>query len=122
AIDNLDLVIAVDTATAHVAGALGKPVWILVPFVPDWRWLIEREDTPYYPRARLFRQPARGDWDSVVLRVRGALDALTGGAPKPRGPCAKPGQSLTATRSRRPKRPSRPRSLPIRCTRAPGTA
>src|SRR5262249_46757415 len=70
-------------------GALGKPVWILVPFVPDWRWLIEREDTPYYPRARLFRQPARGDWDSVVLRVRGALDALTGGAPKPSADAAR---------------------------------
>jgi tetratricopeptide (TPR) repeat protein len=78
AIANLDLVIAVDTATAHVAGALGKPVWIMVPFVPDWRWMVGREDSPYYPSARLFRQPARGDWDSVVLRVRRALDERTG--------------------------------------------
>jgi predicted O-linked N-acetylglucosamine transferase (SPINDLY family)/ADP-heptose:LPS heptosyltransferase len=80
AIAGLDLVIAVDTATAHVAGALGKPVWVLVPFVPDWRWFVEREDSPYYPSARLFRQPARGDWDSVMLRVRRALDERTGTA------------------------------------------
>jgi len=83
AIANLDLVIAVDTATAHVAGALGTPVWILVPFVPDWRWLVSREDSPYYPSARLFRQPGRCDWDSVVLRLRRALDERTGAAPTP---------------------------------------
>jgi tetratricopeptide (TPR) repeat protein len=80
AVASLDLVITVDTAAAHVAGALGKPVWVLVPFVPDWRWLVGREDSPYYPSARLFRQPARGDWDSVALRVRRALDERTGGA------------------------------------------
>jgi tetratricopeptide (TPR) repeat protein len=78
AIANLDLLIAADTAAAHVAGALAKPVWVLLPFVPDWRWLIGRDDTPYYPTARLFRQPARDDWESVALRVRGALDELTG--------------------------------------------
>jgi tetratricopeptide (TPR) repeat protein len=81
AMANLDLVIAVDSAPAHLAGALGKPVWVLVPFVPDWRWLLGREDSPYYPSARLFRQPARGDWESVVLRVRRALDERTGAAP-----------------------------------------
>ncbi len=78
AIAGLDLLIAADTAAAHLAGALAKPVWVLVPFVPDWRWLVGREDSPYYPTARLFRQPARGDWDSVVLRVRHALDQRTG--------------------------------------------
>jgi len=78
AIAGLDLLIAADTAAAHLAGALAKPVWVLVPFVPDWRWLVGREDSPYYPTARLFRQPARGDWDSVALRVRRALDARTG--------------------------------------------
>jgi tetratricopeptide (TPR) repeat protein len=78
AIAGLDLLIAADTAAAHLAGALAKPVWVLVPFVPDWRWLLGREDSPYYPTARLFRQPARGDWDSVALRVRRALEARTG--------------------------------------------
>jgi TPR repeat/Glycosyltransferase family 9 (heptosyltransferase) len=74
-IAELDLVIAVDTAVAHLAGALGRPVWLLLPFAPDWRWLLEREDSPWYPTMRLFRQPRFGDWDAVVERVRGALAA-----------------------------------------------
>ncbi|MFM0720635.1 tetratricopeptide repeat-containing glycosyltransferase family protein [Paraburkholderia strydomiana] len=74
---NLDLVISVDTSTAHLAGALGKPVWILNRFDTCWRWLLERSDTPWYPHARLFRQPALGDWDSVMRATREALNALT---------------------------------------------
>jgi hypothetical protein len=76
AISALDLVISVDTAVAHLAGALGHAVWILLPFDPDWRWLLERGDSPWYPTARLFRQPKRGDWDSVVHALRDALREL----------------------------------------------
>ncbi|MGH8745971.1 MAG: tetratricopeptide repeat protein, partial [Burkholderiales bacterium] len=74
-IDALDLVITVDTAVAHLAGALGKPVWILLPFAPDWRWMRKREDSPWYPSARLFRQSEAGDWDSVLRRVADELRA-----------------------------------------------
>ena len=68
-----DLVISVDTSVAHLAGAMGKPVWVLLPFCPDWRWLLERDDNPWYPTARLFRQPGMGDWDSVMTQLRDAV-------------------------------------------------
>jgi hypothetical protein len=73
---HLDLVITVDTAVAHLSGALGRPTWVLLPFVPDWRWLMGRSDSPWYPTARLFRQPRVGDWNSVVQQVRRELAAL----------------------------------------------
>jgi Flp pilus assembly protein TadD len=69
----LDLVISADTAVVHLAGALGRPVWTLLPFAPDWRWGLAREDSPWYPTMRLFRQPAIGDWESVIQRVAGEL-------------------------------------------------
>jgi Glycosyltransferase family 9 (heptosyltransferase) len=69
----MDLVIAVDTSVAHLAAAMGKPVWLLLPFSPDWRWLIGRDDTPWYPTMRLFRQSATGDWAGVLGRVIQAL-------------------------------------------------
>ncbi|HEC91177.1 MAG TPA: hypothetical protein ENI55_05875, partial [Alphaproteobacteria bacterium] len=77
ATDALDLIITVDTVTAHLAGALGKPVWILLPFHADWRWFEDRDDTPWYPSARLFRQPRPGDWKAVFRQVRKALAAET---------------------------------------------
>jgi tetratricopeptide (TPR) repeat protein len=73
----LDVVISVDTAVAHLAGALGKPVVILLPFAADFRWLRHRDDTPWYPTARLLRQPAFGDWDSVITRLRDELRRLS---------------------------------------------
>ena len=68
-LEGLDLVISVDTAVAHLAGALGKPVWLLVQDSPDWRWLLNRADSPWYPTLRLFRQSHRGDWRPVLEQV-----------------------------------------------------
>lgn len=89
-IEAMDLVISVDSSPAHLAGALGKPVWVLLPFVPDYRWLLERADSPWYASARLFRQPAAGDWDAVVRQLVAALAVLLPGeyspaAAQPRG-------------------------------------
>ncbi|MDR3450904.1 MAG: tetratricopeptide repeat protein [Alphaproteobacteria bacterium] len=78
-IAELDLVISVDTATAHLAGALGKPVFIALPFDADWRWLLGREDSPWYPAARLFRQTYPGDWAPVLARLADALQKFIGG-------------------------------------------
>lgn len=72
-IKQLDLVIAPDTAVAHLAGALGAPVWTALPWLPDWRWMLEREDTPWYPTMRLFRQTRYADWDGVIARLAEAL-------------------------------------------------
>jgi hypothetical protein len=76
-ISQLDLVISVDTSVAHLAAALGKPTWLLLPEVPDFRWLLGREDSPWYPAMRLFRQDEHRDWESVIARVRDALCAFT---------------------------------------------
>jgi hypothetical protein len=70
---NLDLVISIDTAVGHLAGAIGKSVWMLLPFTPDWRWMLGREDSPWYPTMRLFRQEKFGDWDGAIGRVAHAL-------------------------------------------------
>jgi len=72
-ISNLDLVISVDTSVVHLAGALAKPVWAMLPFTPDWRWLLDRDDSPWYPTVRLFRQDDTRAWDKVIARVHAAL-------------------------------------------------
>jgi tetratricopeptide (TPR) repeat protein len=77
AIQRMDLVISVDTAVAHLAGALNKRIWVLLPFAPDWRWLLHRDDSPWYPTMRLFRQPRRGDWPSVIDQVAAALQRVS---------------------------------------------
>ncbi|HQU42170.1 MAG TPA: tetratricopeptide repeat protein, partial [Pirellulales bacterium] len=78
AMEHLDLVICCDTSVAHLAGALARPVWVAVATVPDWRWLLDRDDTPWYPTMRLFRQHRRGDWHDVFARITSALAEWTG--------------------------------------------
>jgi ADP-heptose:LPS heptosyltransferase len=74
----MDLVISVDTAVAHLATTLHRETWLLLPFTSDWRWMLDRDDNPWYPSVRLFRQPAVGDWPSVVAAVRAKLDVARG--------------------------------------------
>jgi tetratricopeptide (TPR) repeat protein len=76
--ESLDLVITSDTAIAHLAGALGRPVWVALKWVPDWRWLLERADSPWYPTMRLFRQPSRGDWKGVFRAMKDELGGSAG--------------------------------------------
>jgi Flp pilus assembly protein TadD len=78
--ENLDLVVTVDTSMGHLAGALNKPAWILIPKAADWRWMLDREDSPWYPSVRLFRQQSPGDWDGALDRLRSALSRELAGA------------------------------------------
>ena len=94
-VQNMDLVIAVDTSLAHLAGALGRPLWVLLPYVPDWRWLLDRDDSPWYPTARLFRQPGVGDWHSVVEQVGRELGRFVPVAPDQRGEVAGSSPAMT---------------------------
>ena len=82
-VQQLDLIITCDTATAHLAGGMGKPVWVLLPFAPDWRWLLDRSDSPWYPTMRLFRQKKTGDWTSVTAEVKAALEVYLAAIPPP---------------------------------------
>ena len=74
-LDNLDLLVTVDTSVAHLAGAMGRPVWIMLPRAPDWRWLLDRADTPWYPTVRLFRQTTPRRWDDVAQAIAAELAA-----------------------------------------------
>ena len=85
-IHQLDLVISVDTAVAHLAGALGKPVWVVLPLAPDWRWLATGETSPWYPSMRLFRQQRHGDWEDVFVRMRRTLRAVMAPAARAAAP------------------------------------
>jgi len=73
---SLDLIITSDTSIAHLAGALGRPTWVALQHVPDWRWLLDRTDSPWYPTMRLFRQQARGDWAGAFRNMAAELDAI----------------------------------------------
>jgi hypothetical protein len=75
-VELMDLVLTVDTSVAHLAAALGKPVWLMLPFNPDWRWLLDRADSPWYPSVRLFRQQRIGDWAGVIEQVKSEMDRL----------------------------------------------
>ena len=79
-VSQLDVVVTIDTMLAHLAGSLGRPTWVLLPFAPDWRWLLGRDDSPWYPSAQLFRQDAPGDWTGAIGRVAAALAAVARGA------------------------------------------
>jgi ADP-heptose:LPS heptosyltransferase len=72
-LDQLDLIVTVDTSVGHLAGAMGRPVWIMLPFAPDWRWLLDRSDSPWYPTVRLFRQKVPKQWQQVMDEVVEAL-------------------------------------------------
>jgi hypothetical protein len=72
----MDLVVSIDTSVAHLAGALGIRTWVLLTWVPDWRWLLDRDDSPWYPSMRLFRQTTRGSWNGVLERVKLEIKAL----------------------------------------------
>jgi len=74
----MDMVITIDTSVAHLAGAMGKPVWILLPYNADWRWLLDRNDTPWYPCARLFRQQEIANWTGVIDQVKSELRSVIG--------------------------------------------
>jgi Glycosyltransferase family 9 (heptosyltransferase) len=105
-IENLDLVIAVDTSVAHLAAAMGKPVWLLNRFAGCWRWLRDRDDSPWYPAVRLFNQRQRGDWDEVLRRVATALQqqfVMQDGRPVRAG--SPPDETATLSNAPQPQRP-----------------
>jgi hypothetical protein len=103
---NLDLIITADTSLAHLAGALGRPAWILLPYAPDWRWLLGRDTSPWYAGARLFRQARPGDWDEVIARVKAVLPGFVATI-EVRDPVPHPTCSLTGRNFRHDRKPGR---------------
>ncbi len=93
-IESLDLVITCDSAIGHLAGALAAKAWIAIPFAPDWRWLLDREDSPWYPTLRLFRQTRSGDWAGVFERMAETLGVLSAGRSNPGSRGFKPDASF----------------------------
>jgi hypothetical protein len=93
---NLDLVISTDTALPHLAGALGRPVWIALKQVPDWRWMMDRPDCPWYPTARLFRQSRRDDWDGVFAQIASELARVAGERGRPTNSEGAAAQAMSA--------------------------
>ena len=83
---NLDLIVTIDTSVAHVAGASGRPTWVALQFLPDWRWMLDRADSPWYPTMRLFRQSERGHWDGVVSGMTAELKSLLSSPGPAKGP------------------------------------
>jgi len=81
--NGLDLIITSDTSIAHLAGALGRPTWVALKYDPDWRWLLDREDSPWYPTLRLFRQPERKNWTQVLAKIEAELRLLLNGKSHP---------------------------------------
>ena len=75
-IEQMDVILSIDTYIVHLAGAMNIPAWIMLPYTPDWRWFLDRSDTPWYPSSRLFRQEAPGDWASVIDTIRPELEVL----------------------------------------------
>jgi len=69
----MDIIISVDTSAAHLAAALGKPTWLILPYIPDWRWLLDRDDSPWYPSVKIYRQPKGSDWESVFEKINADL-------------------------------------------------
>jgi ADP-heptose:LPS heptosyltransferase len=87
--DNLDLIISCDTSIAHLAGALARPVWVALKYLADWRWLLDRSDSPWYPTMRLFRQSAPGDWRPVFREITAELSNLVAESEAARGRTAR---------------------------------
>ena len=119
----VDVVLSVDTSVAHLAGALGRPVWIALPFNPDWRWMLDRRDSPWYPSATLYRQASPGRWDDVMARLGRDLARLAprpsrGGLKRMKPVFRHPAQAGRAAAARRPNRPRRDSARRWPCTRA----